>query len=95
MSRCQDASRNIFLITIQFIPSKKMGWASYGNGELLSIADSSGFLALITADKNMEYQQNTYDLPISVIVMAPLFNRLENLIPLVPSVENYGTPRKK
>jgi len=41
---------------------------------------------LITADKNMEYQQNAETLPLTVIVMAPLFNRLSDLDPLVPSV---------
>ena len=63
-----------------------MGWASERNGTLLSLAAEQGFDALITADKNMEYQLNNESLPVTVIVMAPLFNRLPDLIPLIPSV---------
>jgi len=65
---------------------QQMGWASERNGALLLLAAEEGFDALITADKNMEYQQDSKSLPISVIVMAPLFNRLSNLIPLLPKV---------
>jgi len=66
--------------------AQEMGWASERNGELLALARDHGFDALITADKNMEYQQNSKSLPLTVIVMAPLFNRLSDLVPLVPSV---------
>ncbi len=66
--------------------AQEMGWASVQNGVLLKLAADDGFDALITADKNMEYQQNSESLLITVIVMIPLFNRLPDLVPLVPSV---------
>jgi len=66
--------------------AQQMGWASERNGELLTLAAEHGFDALITADKNMEYQQNSESLPLTVIVMAPLFNRFSDLVPLVPTV---------
>ncbi len=66
--------------------AQEMGWASERNGTLLTLAADQGFDALITADKNMEYQQNSESLPLTVIVMAPLFNRLSDLIPLVPKI---------
>jgi len=63
-----------------------MGWASAKNGELLKLAAREGFFALLSADKNMEYQQSSTDLAIAVIVLAPVMNRLVDLVPLVPSV---------
>lgn len=66
--------------------AQQMGWASERNGELLTLAAEHDFDALITADKNMEYQQNSESLPLTVIVMAPLFNRFSDLVPLVPTV---------
>ena len=66
--------------------TQEMGWASKRNGALLQLAAGQGFDAVITADKNMEYQQSSEVLPITVIVMAPLFNRLVDLVPLMPSV---------
>lgn len=68
------------------VTAQQMGWSSKRNGELLALAGDNGFDALITADKNMEYQQNEESLPLTVIVMAPLYNRLSDLIPLVPTV---------
>ena len=64
---------------------QNMGWASTKNGELLKLAAAEGFVALLSADKNMEYQQSSSELAISVIVLAPVMNRLVDLIPLVPS----------
>ncbi len=66
--------------------AQEMEWSSERNGALLKLAAEEGFDALITADKNMEYQQNSDALPLTVIVLAPLFNRLSDLIPLIPSV---------
>ena len=65
---------------------QKMGCASTRNGELLKLAAAEGFVALLSADKNMEYQQSSTELAIAVIVLAPRMNRLDDLIPLVPSV---------
>ena len=66
--------------------AQEMGWASERNGSLLALAAENGFDALVTADKNMEYQQSSASLPLTVIVMAPLFNRFSDLLPLMPSV---------
>lgn len=65
---------------------QRMGWASTKNGELLKLATAEGFVALLSADKNMEYQQSSTNLQIAVIVLAPIRNRLVDLVPLVPSV---------
>ncbi len=65
---------------------QKMGWAPTKNGELLKLAASDGFVALLSADKNMKYQQSSTELAIAVIVLAPVMNRLVDLVPLVPSV---------
>ena len=35
---------------------QQMGWAGYGNGELLRIAADGGFDALVTVDKGFAYQ---------------------------------------
>jgi hypothetical protein len=34
------------------------GWQEMTNGELLKAAEEAGFAAIITADKNIRYQQN-------------------------------------
>ena len=58
---------------------QKMGWASAKNGELLKLAAAGGFVALLSADKNMQYQQSSTELAIAVIVLTPVMNRLVDL----------------
>jgi len=65
---------------------QKMGWASTKNGDLLKLAAAEGFVALLSADKNMEYQQSPKELAVAVIVLSPIMNRFVDLVPLVPSV---------
>jgi hypothetical protein len=37
-------------------------------------------------DRNLEYQQNRTDLPIPVVVLIAVSNRIESLRPLVPEL---------
>ena len=55
------------------------------NGELLRLA-AEHFDVLITADRNLEHQQNLRTLPVSVVVLAASTNRLESLAPLAPQL---------
>ena len=61
------------------------GWASLKNGALLQLA-AMAFDVLITADQNLEFQQNLDTLPVAVLVIVADSNRLESLEPLVPKV---------
>ena len=65
---------------------QEMGWAGTGNGLLLSLAAGKSFDAFITVDRGIEHQQNTNDLPLPIIIMLGVRNRLAELQPLVPGV---------
>ena len=62
-------------------------WAgpASANGELLQLA-AAGFDAVLTADQNMQYQQNVGALPIAVIVLVAATSRIESLHPRVPTL---------
>jgi hypothetical protein len=62
-----------------------MGWSGKENGELLRLAADS-FDVLLTADRNLEHQQDLTALPISVVVLVAPTNRIESLAPLVPEL---------
>ena len=62
-----------------------MGWAGKRNGELPQLA-ASDFDALLTADQNLEHQQNVGALPIAVVVLVAPTNRIESLRPLIPTL---------
>ena len=61
------------------------GWSGKKNGELLRLAQKE-FDVFLTADQNLQYQQNIQGYKIAVIVLVVKANRLEYLKPLMPQV---------
>jgi hypothetical protein len=59
----------------------EQGWQSMKNGELLGRA-SHAFDVFVTADQNLEHQQNIASLPLAVVVLVAATNRLEAYQPL-------------
>ena len=63
----------------------EMGWSGIVNGELLHQA-SADFDCFLTVDRNLQFQQNISVLPVAVVVIHALSNRLAALLPLMPAV---------
>lgn len=61
------------------------GWTRLTNGALLRQA-ALAFDVVLTADQNIEFQQNLTTLPVAVLVLVADSNRLESLEPLVPAL---------
>ena len=61
------------------------GWSGKKNGELLRLAQKE-FDVFLTADKNLQYQQNLKGYNIAIIVLISDTNRFENLKLLIPKV---------
>jgi predicted nuclease of predicted toxin-antitoxin system len=62
-----------------------VGWTGTRNGELLKLAAGS-FDVFLTADQNLEHQQDLDALPIAVVVLMAPTNRIETLQPLIPAL---------
>jgi len=60
-----------------------LGWAGAKNGELLRLAANNGFDALVTVDAGLHVAP---DVPLRVLVLRAGSNRLQSLLPLMPSV---------
>lgn len=63
------------------------GWHGLKNGVLLEKAVGSGFQALISADKNMPYQQTMKGRPLFLIVLDIHPNILVNQVACVDMIE--------
>lgn len=63
-----------------------MGWAEFQNGKLLRAAEDSGFPVLITADKQMQHQQNMFGRTICVIVLNSVLTDFPGISPLAGKV---------
>ncbi|HVZ93897.1 MAG TPA: hypothetical protein VG797_05255 [Phycisphaerales bacterium] len=47
----------------------EMGWASLGNGELVTAAEAS-FDVMITTDQNLRYQQNLAGRRLAILILS-------------------------
>jgi predicted nuclease of predicted toxin-antitoxin system len=61
------------------------GWAGKQNGELLTLATRE-FDVFITVDTGVEFQQNVGSSSLTVVLLRAASNRLEALLPLMPTV---------
>jgi Domain of unknown function (DUF5615) len=73
-----------YLISHDVRTVQQEGWAGLKNGELLKRAKTAGFEALLTADQNLEFQQNLASSDLFVVVAVS--NELEDLLPAVPKI---------
>jgi hypothetical protein len=62
------------------------GLAGKANGELLVLAEQSGWQVLLTMDQGIPYQQNLTGRGISLAIIRAKSNRLADLLPHVPAI---------
>jgi predicted nuclease of predicted toxin-antitoxin system len=58
------------LSAYQVETAHQRGWAALTNGDLLAAAEAEGFDAMITADRNIRYQQNLTGRRIALIELT-------------------------
>ena len=61
------------------------GWSGVKNGKLLALA-ATKFDLFLTADRNLEHQQNLSALPIAVVVLFVRRTRVQAIEPLIPEL---------
>ena len=61
------------------VTAYQRGWAELQNGALLEAAEQDGFDVLVTADKNLRYQQSLTDRRIAIVELPT--NALPALLP--------------
>jgi hypothetical protein len=75
------------------IQAKDRGWDRLTNGDLLAAAERAGFDLLLTADKNMRYQQNLAGRKIALVVLGNSPWRLVRLhLDKIAAVVNAAAP---
>ena len=63
-----------------------MGWKGLDNGALLAAAAEHGFDAVVSLDSGLEHQQPSGELPVGVVLLRAMSNKLDALRPLVPAL---------
>jgi hypothetical protein len=83
----EDIPRRFATLLVGHVVStvQPSGWTGVKNGKLLGLA-ACQFDVFLTMDGNLEFQQNLAALPIAVLVVEAVSNRMEHLVPLVPGI---------
>ncbi len=82
-----------FLTGHSVTKAKDAGWDRLANGALLDAAEAAGFDLLVTADKNIYYQQNLTDRKISIVVLGNAqWPVLRRYVERVVAAVNAATP---
>ena len=69
-----------------FASVAKMGWSGVQNGRLLALAEQNAFDVLLTADRNLNFQQNMPQCRIAIVVLEADGVQLHETLPLMPKV---------
>ncbi len=73
--------------------ARDRGWDRLSNGESLAAAERAGFDVLLTADKNMRYQQNLRGRRIALVVLSTPQSPVVRLhIERIAAAINAATP---
>jgi len=73
--------------------AKDRGWDTLTNGDLLAEAERAGFEVLLTADKNMRYQQNLTGRRIALVVLStPQWPLVRLHLDIIAAAVNAATP---
>jgi len=74
------------------------GWDRLANGALLDAAEAAGFELLLTADKNLRYQQNLAGRKISIVALGnaqwPVLRRYVERVVLAVNAATPGSVAK-
>ena len=68
----------------EVVTAQKMGWGELENGDLIDAAEKAGFGALVTADRNLRYQQNLAGRRLSILVLPS--NKIRILKGIAPQI---------
>ena len=65
---------------------REQGWLGKKNGVLLKLMSENSFDIFITVDKNLQYQQNLQQFPLTIVVLRASDNRRQTLSLLIPKI---------
>lgn len=76
-----------FSDNLEVVSVHDMGWAEKKNGDLIRSMLEEGLEYLMTADKNLQNQQNLEKYPVKLIVIQTYDNRYKTLVQYVDLIE--------
>ncbi len=77
----------------EVVTTFERGWQNLQNGDLLVAAESAGFEAFLTTDKNLQHQQNLSGRRLAILVLPTTdWRRIQNHIDIIAKAIDALTP---
>ena len=86
--------RGLFDPKHEVVTVAEHGWSGTKNGDLLRLAEQE-FDALVTMDKNIQYQQQLANFDLVVVLITARSNRRQVVAPVMPEVNRALREGKK
>ena len=85
LDECVTKRLKPYLETLEVFTVRDMGWSGVKNGRLFTLCVENHFDIILTIDKNMIYQQNLENYPITVVVLNSPSSKIEEIAHFIPS----------
>lgn len=87
LDECVTKKRKKHLSNFEVFTVRELGLSGIKNGKLMTYCSENGFDILLTIDKNLMFQQNLENFPVTIVVFNCISSKIEELVLFVPSFE--------
>ncbi len=85
LDECVTKRLKPFLSDYEIFTVSDMSWNGIKNGRLIALCVDNDFDILLTIDKSLMFQQNTYKFNLAIVVLNCFTSKIEELILFMPS----------
>jgi predicted nuclease of predicted toxin-antitoxin system len=73
--------------------ANERGWSALQNGDLIAVAEATGFEVFVTTDRNLKYQQNLTGRRLAIVVLLTTsWPRIRQALPAVVEAVDVASP---
>ena len=85
LDECVTKRLKIHLTEFEVFTVRELDLSGIKNGQLMTYCVENNFDILLTIDKNLMYQQNLDNYPVTIVVLNCFTSKIEELITFLPS----------
>ena len=95
LDECVTKRLKRYLLEFEVFTVRELGLSGLKNGKLMSYCVDNNFDLLLTIDKNLMFQQNLEQYPLTIVVLNSANSKIEELTKFLPSFKSKINTFKK
>jgi len=85
LDECVTKRLKKHLEEFEVLTVRELGLSGVKNGKLMTYCCENNFDILLTIDKNLMYQQNLHQYPVSIVILNCQTSKIEELVTYLPA----------